>query len=809
MKTDLRQALRFLRRRPALSGSIVLTVALAVAATTVAFAIVEAVLLEPLPYESPDRLVAVWESNPRGEDRNVVSPANFLTWRDELESSFDAVASVLETSTTLLEDGAPERVGLVQASAAYFEMVGAETIAGRLYGEAEDAEGAAAVLVLSESFWRRRFAADPSVVGRTVQLGLRPGGAPFTVVGVLADRFDFDVEQSFGGVGRHDVWLPPRFPAEARQADGRYLQVVARLARGATVEVAQQEASALAAHLAQIFPDRQRGWDVNVVPLHRDLVGDARPTILVVFGAVCFVLLIACANVANLLMTRASERQQEMAVRAAMGAGRGRLVGQLLAESALLSMTGGMLGALLAHQTMTALIRVAPDIPRIDEMGMDGTVLAFTLVATAGTALLFGLAPALSLARPNLASWLGARGTAGRREGRRLRGSLVVVQVALSLVLLVGAGLLVRSLLNRLDVGVGFELEHLLTTEVQLGGATYEGERQALFFEELVERVRAVPGVRDASAITWPPLAGGGSRTSFWPLDRPVPAPGELPGADVRWVHRAYHGVMGIPLLAGRGFDDTDRAGAPLVVLVNETGADRIWPGESPIGKRIAMPWGDTLVAEVVGVVGDIRHEGPDTDPYPMFYWEHRQFHAFNMMSIVARTEGVESAAVVEGIRTELAELDPGVPLYNVHPMEELFADAVRRARFATMCLGLFALLALVLAAIGIYGVMAHSTEQRSQEIGIRMALGAARPAILGMVVRQGMAHVAVAIAIGAAGALALSRMLGSLVFDVSTADPLTFGAMALLLAATGLLACWLPARRASGIDPVETIRSE
>ena len=808
MKTDLRQAVRFLRRRPALSGSIVLTVALAVATTTVVFAVVEAVLLEPLPYDSPDRLVAVWESNPRGTERNVVSPANFLTWRDDLES-LDAVASMVETSTTLLEDGSPERVGFVQASAAYFEMVGAEAVVGRLYGEAEDAEGAGGVVVLSESFWRGRFGADPAVVGRTVQLGLRPGGTPFTVVGVLTDRFDFEVEQSFSGIGRRDVWLPPAFPAEARQASGRYLQVIARLAPGATVEAAQQEASALATQLAETFPDRQRGWGVNVVPLHQDMVGDARSTILVIFGAVCFVLLIACANVANLLMTRASERQQEMAVRSAMGAGRGRLVGQLLVESALLSMTGGLLGALLAYQAMRGLIGSAPDIPRIEEVGMDSTVVAFTLLATAGTALLFGLAPALSLSRSSVGFRLGARGASGGREARRLRGSLVVVQVALSLVLLVGAGLLVRSLLNRLDVGVGFELENLLTTEVQLGGATYEGERQALFFEELVERVRTVPGVREASAITWPPLAGGGSRTSFWPLDRPVPEAGELPGADVRWVHRDYHDVMGIPVLIGRAFDDTDRPEAPLVVLVNETGAERTWPGESPVGKRIAMPWDDTLVAEVVGVVADIRHEGPDTEPYPMFYWEHRQFNPFNMMSIVARTAGTESAAVVSGIRAELAELDPGVPLYNMHAMEQLFADAIRRARFATLSLGLFALLALVLAAIGIYGVMAHATEQRSQEIGIRMALGAARPTILGMVVREGMAQVAVALAIGTVGALALARLLRSLVFDVSTADPLTFGAMALLLAGTSLVACWLPARRASAIDPVQMIRSE
>lgn len=805
MRIELRQAARFLLRRPAFSGAVVLTVALAIATTTVVFAIVDGVLLEPLPYRNADRLVALWERNPRGNERNVVSPANFLTWREEL-ASFDAVASIIESSTAMLGEGEPERIGFVQAAPAYFEAVGAEALAGRLFTEADDAAGADPVIVLSEGFWRRRYGSDPGVLGRTLDLGSM---GPHTVVGVLPQRFDFDLEWSFAGVGSHDVWLPPRFPPEAREAAGRYLQVVARLAPGVSVESAEQEASALAARLAETFPDRQRGWGVNVIPLHRDLVGDARTTILVVFGAVCFVLLIACANVANLLMTAATARQQDMAVRSALGAGWGRILHQLLTESALLSVTGSALGLLLALWGVGAVVAAAPDIPRMDLVDLDGTVLAFALLATAGTALLFGVAPALLAGRANVSTWLRDREAGARRGARRLRDALAVAQVALSLMLLVGAGLLVRSLLNRLDVGVGFEVEGLLTTDVQLGGAAYDGERKALFFEQLVERVRAIPGVRDAGAITWPPLSGGGSRTSFWPLDRPVPEAGQLPGADVRWVHRDYHGTMGIPVLEGRAFEEGDRAGAPLVVLVSEAGARSIWPGESAVGKRIAMPWGDTLVAEVVGVVGDVRHSGPDTEPYPMFYWDHRQFAPFNFMSLVVRTGGVESAGMVTGMRAALADLDPGIPMYNVRSMDDLFEDAIRRTRFATLSLGAFAVMALVLAAIGVYGVMAHATQRRAREIGIRMALGAGRPSILGMILRQGMTQVGVAIVLGTAGALALSRLLGSLVFGVSTTDPLTFGSMALLLAATGLLACWLPARRASGIDPVETIGGE
>jgi putative ABC transport system permease protein len=795
---DVRHALRFFRRRPGFAAAIVMTVALAVSSTTVAFAIVNGVLLEPLAYRSPDRLVALWETNPRGNRRNVVSTANFLAWRDELHS-FDALAALTEGSGTLLYGGVPERVGVVVASAAYFEVVGAEPLFGRLYDDSDDEPGADPVAVLSEGFWRRRFGADRSIVGRTLHLGDRT----VTVVGVLPERFDFDIEWAFSGVGSHDVWRPPMFPPAARDAGGRYLEVIGRLAPGVSAQAAGDEANALAQRLADQFPERDRGWGVNVVPLHADLVGDARQTILVVFGAVCFVLLVACANVANLILTRANERQQEFGVRVALGASRVRMVRQLLVEGAALSMSGGALGLLLAWWGVHAVVAAAPDIPRIESVSLDPRVVSFALVATIGTALLFGLAPALRLPRAGN----GVARTSASRETRRLRRALAIGQVALSLVLLVGAGLLVRSLVNRLDTGVGFGVHGVVTADVQLGAAYGSEVERADFFEQLVARARAIPGVASASAITWPPLAGGGTRTSFWPLDRPAPEPGEAPGADIRWVQRDYRKTLGIPLLEGRFLGPQDDADAPMAVVVNETGARTIWPGESAVGKRIAMPWGDTLVAEVVGVVGDVRDLGPDTPPYPMFYWDHRQFEPFNQMSLVARTAEGETATAVAGMRAALADLDPAIPLYNVHTMQELFDDAVRRARFATESLGIFALVALLLASIGIYGVMAQVTEARTREIGIRMALGASRRSILGLVLTQGMAQIVVAVALGGAGALALTRFLRGLVFDVSTADPTTFVATALLLMVVGLVACWLPARRASRVDPVEAVR--
>ena len=802
---DVHQGLRFLRRRPGFTAAIVLTVALAVSSVTVAFAVVDGVLLEPLPYRTPERLVAVWETNPGGQQRNVVSPANYLTWRDELES-FESLASIIEGSNTLAFAEGPERVGVVQASAEYFDVVGAEPLMGRLYDVTDDDAGADPVAVLSESFWRRRFGADPGVVGTSIRLGERT----LTVVGVLPQRFDFEIEWVFSGVGSRDIWTPPMFPPAARDASGRYLQVVGRLAPGATVESARSEAEAHAAAVAEALPDRQRGWGLSVVPLQADMVGSERSTILVIFGAVCFVLLIACANVANLLLTRASERGQEMAVRGAMGASRGRIARQLLVESGLLSVAGGALGVLAAAWGVQGVVSTAPDIPRIGSVGLDATVLGFALLTTVATGLFFGLVPTLRLARADRAAALsGSRASTGR-ETQRLRSALTVAQVSLSLVLLVGAGLLIRSLANRLQAGVGFEVPGLLVAEVQTGSRAYpEGEARAAFFNELVERVQALPGVESASAITWPPLAGGGSRTDFWALDRPVPDAGEHPGADVRWVHRDYHETMGIGLLAGRLFTVEDAAEAPLVTVINETGERQLWPSESAIGKRIAMPWGDTLVAEIVGVVEDVRDNGPDTSPYPMFYWDHRQFSPFNQMSLVVRSAEAGRADLVAAIRRELAELDPALPLYNVTTAGELLDDALQRSRFATTALTLFAIIALALACIGIYGVMAQVTARRAQEIGIRIALGASHRSILRLIVGQGLGHIATAIVIGLVGALALSRYLGSLVFEVSAADPATLVATALLLGGVGLVACWLPARRAAFTDPVETMRAE
>ncbi|HEX9563144.1 MAG TPA: ABC transporter permease, partial [Gemmatimonadaceae bacterium] len=657
-----------------------------------------------------------------------------------------------------------------------------------------------------------RFGADQNVGGRTLILN----GSPQVILGVLPERYDLKPRFSFGSTGARDIWYPAQFAAADRSWGGRSLQVLGRLAPGVTVESARQEASLLAARLRQEFPDRQEGWDVAIVTLKTEIVGDVSTTVLIVFGAVCFVLLIACANVANLLLTRAAERHQEMAVRAALGAARSRLFRQLVVESLLLALLGGGVGLVLAGWGIVALVALAPDLPRLGAIGLDGSVIGFSVIATLGTALIFGLAPAIHLAGGDLAAWLTQRSSAGRPHTHRIRGALVATQVALSFMLLVGAGLLVRSLINRLGVDVGFDPEHLFTAELQPRArqvlATRDGatvEERAAFFDQVVERVRAIPGVQAASAVSIVPLSDDGQATRFWALDRSLPDAGQFPVADVRWVHRDYHRTMGIRLVTGRVFDDRDRAGAPLGVIINETGARQLWPGEPAISKRIAMPWRDTLFAEIIGVVGDVRHAGPD-DPVTRatLYWDHRQSNGPTKMVLVART--MDRPAVTAGaIRAAVRALDPDLPIYNARSMESLMGTVLARARFTTMALGSFALLALVLAALGLYGVMAYTTQQREREIGIRMALGADQTSVVRMVLRQGMTVVGVAVLIGAAGAAILSRVLRTLMFDVSPTDPSTFVGVALLLAATGLWACWLPARRASGIDPVEAIRRE
>jgi predicted permease len=804
MRHQIRLAWRVLARRPLLSIIIALTIGGALAAATIAFAVVQGVLLEPLPYAAPDRLVTVWERGPEN-DRNVVSPANFLAWREQLRS-FDQMASIMEVSATLGGEGEPERVGAVQATATYFPLVGAVPLVGRFYGEAEDVEGGPPVVVLGEGLWRRRFASDPALVGKTVLIN----GSAREVVGVLPSRFDFAPKAAFGRIGSRDIWLPPQFDGRARTWGGRFLQVLARVTPKTTVQAAQQEATTFATRLAELFPERNKGWGINVVPLRREVVGEVQTTLLVVFGSVCFVMLIACANVANLLLGRAAERRQEMAVRAALGAARQALLRQLLTESLVLAIAGGLIGLALASWGIGALVAAAPDLPRIESVRLDLGVVGFVVLMTGIVAVLTGLAPAVELSSQGSATWLTQRGSSGRREGRRLRRILVGAQVALSFVLLVGAGLLIRSLVNRLTISLGTNVDGVMIGDVSLTSSAYQsGARRMVLYQQLTDRIGAIPGVRAASLASIVPMSGSQQSHGFAALDRPASDANQF-SVDVRFVHHRYHEVMGIRLVQGELLDGRDGPGAPRRVLINETGARLAWPNESPIGKMIAMEWGDSLVAEVAGVVGDVRLNGPDQAvDRATVYWDYRQLGErvpFGM-TVVARTDRGEG--IVPEMRAALREVDPALPLYNVRTMASLLKGVVARARFTTVALALFAGLALGLAILGVYGVMAHSTQQREREIGIRLALGADRLSVIRMILREGGAVIYPALGIGLVASLVLTRLLRTLVFGVRPEDPVTLGVALVVLGVAGLAACWLPARRASIVNPVEAIRAE
>ncbi len=805
MRNLIALAGRSLRKRPVLSTAIVFTIGGALAIVTIAFSAVDGVLLRPLPYATPDRLVTIWErAIDRDQQRNPTSPANFYAWTDGL-NQVEGLTAVMETSVPLTGDGYPVQAGVVYTTGGLFPLIGAVPLVGRLFGAADDVEGGPEVIVIAEGLWRRRYGSDSGLVGRSIQVN----GRARQVIGVLPARFEFAPGMSFASVGSRDLYIPFQFGAQARTFGGRYLQVVGRLAPTASVGSAQQEASRLAARLRETFPERQQGWDINLVGLHADIVAKARTPIAFIFGAVCFVLLIACANVANLLMARATERRSEFAIRSALGAGRLALARQLFAESALLAGLGGGVGLLLSAWGTAALVRANPDLPRLDSIGLHGGTVGFALLATALTACLIGVGPALAASGGPLAGWFTQRGAVGDHRSGRARRSLVGVQVALSVILLMGTGLLVRSLLKRLEVDLGIDPANVLTAHVSLPRRAFPTpEQRSAAFEGLVDRISAMPGVDTASLSSIVPMSDQAQATSFHALDRPTPDLGKFPVADVRFVHHGFFATMRVPLVAGRYLGPSDRPGAPTAVVINETGAREIWPGETAIGKRIQMEWGDTLVAEVVGVVADVRLTGPDQPvDRATLYWDYRQTGTPGDMVLVVR--GTDAEPGIPPIRAALAEIDPTLPLYNVRTMGGLKALALAQSRFITGALLVFSLLGLGLAALGIYGVMAYGVQQRTREIGVRLALGADRRSVVRMVLREGGRLVAPALAIGAAAALLVSGLLRSLIFGVTPYDPLALGAGLAAIGVVALAACWIPARRASGIPPVEAIRSD
>ncbi|HEV2854529.1 MAG TPA: ABC transporter permease [Thermoanaerobaculia bacterium] len=802
---DVRYAARMLVNRPGFTAVAALTLALGVGANTAIFSVVEAVLLRDLPYRHASRVVVLWENN-RIADRehNVINPGNFLDWRDQAKS-FDEMAGYVDQRYNLTGAGDPEEVPSQLVTPNLFSLLGAEAALGRTFN-AKDGVAGQDVAVISDGLWRRRFGGSPSAVGRVISLN----GRNVTIIGVMPPGFKWFIPENSLTGKPAELWRPLTLTEEMRQRHGRFMSAAARLAPGVSLAQARAEMDTIAARLEKQYVDFNTGWGATVVPLREQLAGEIKPALLVLLGAVGFVLLIACVNVANLLLARATGRHKEIAIRSAIGAGRRRIVRQLLTESLLLALLGGALGLLLSRWCVQALVALSPaNLIGVDQVGVNGRILVFTLGVSILTGMIFGLAPALEASRINLNDTLkeSSRGTAGSSRGRRLRDALIVAEVGLALVLLVGAGLMIRSFLRLQGVDPGFDAANLLTLRVSLPAAKYGEDRQVVaFYREAVARMRTLPGVTSVSVVSALPFADLGAATDFTIQGRPEPAPGQEPSTDVRVADEAYFRTMKIPVLAGRTFTEQEAIEDRKVVVVNEALARTYFPGENPIGKTIFVHMkDDPYPTEIIGVVGDARYKALDGELRPMVYWTPPQL-AYSSMTFVLRTS-VEPESMGDDARREILAIDKDQPVSDVRTMESWLADSVARTRFGTLLLGGFAGLALLLAAIGIYGVMSHSVAQRQSEIGVRMALGARAWDVLLLVIRQGLALVLVGVALGLIGALALTRVLSSLLYGVSATDPLTFAAIALLLMAVSWIACYIPARRAARVDPLIAMR--
>ena len=811
---DLRYTVRMLIKRPGFTVVAILALALGIGANTAIFSVVNAVLLRPLPYENPEQLVMMWETNPRlklGYDEVSVAPANFIDWKNQ-NSVFQEVAAFWPNTFNLAGAGQPERLEGVDVSAGLFSMLGAQPARGRVFEAGEDEPGRNHVVIVSHGLWQRRFASDPDLVGKTIKLN----GEEFTVIGIMPEDFQFPRRTELPAQYRFfppqpELWAPLVFTQTQLQNRGTHnTAAMGRLKSGVTLDEARSEMSAIANHLAEQYPRTNRGFDVILTPMHEQAVGRVRPALLILFSAVGLVLLIACANVANLLLARTASRKKEIAIRTALGAGRARLVRQFLTESVLLAMTGGVIGLLLALWGIDILLTLAPgNLPRLNEVRLDGYVLGFTLLVSLVTGLAFGLAPAYRASKPDLNEALkeGARGVSVSFARNRLRSLLVVAEVALSLVLLVGAGLLIKSFLKLQQVNPGFKAENAFAIEVALPDTSYpESDRQVTFFNQLLERVSRLPEVESASVSASIPFSGSENSTGFGVEGYQFTEQGPL--ADYAAIAPGFFNVMGIPIVRGRDFTERDNKDAPQVVIVSQSLAERFFPDGDAIGKRLTFNFGAERVArEIVGVVGDVKYTALNAEPIPAVYMPHPQFPSGFMYLVVRPASG--TPGLIGQVRAEAWAIDKDLPLSTVHNMEDLIAASVVSERFNMLLLAIFAVVALVLAAVGVYGVMSYSVTERTREIGIRMAMGARQKDVLKLVVGQGMALAFAGVAIGLAAALGLTRFMESLLFGVTATDAATFFFISLLLTFVALIASYIPAQRATKVDPMVALRYE
>ncbi len=799
---DIRYAVRMLIKKPGFTVVVVAALALGIGANTAIFSIVNSILLRPLPYRDPARLAMIWMDNKRmNVDQDIHSYPNYVDYRDQ-NQVFESMAAYSGISLNLVGVGEPERILGAATTASLFEVLGVDPQLGRVFTVEEEQIGQDKVAILSYGLWQRRFGGDPNILGQQILVS----DVSRTVIGVMPPSFKYPHKDA-------EIWVPLAVSDNARQARGSFAYyAIGRLKPGVSIEQARVEMSSIASNLANQYPGLE-GYGVNLVPLHEQVTGKVRPALLVLLGTVAFVLLIACANVANLLLARAAGREREIAIRTALGANRARLIRQLLTESTLMGLAGGAAGLLIAKWGLSALIALSPeDIPRLDQIGIDGRVLGFTVLVSLLTGLVFGLVPALQASKPDLNESLkesGRSSTAGV-ERRRARSALVVVEVALSLVLLIGAGLMVKSFSRLQKVDLGFNPDRLVSMNIQLSRTKYQGPAGAQFFRQLIDRVEAMPGVESAGAISAIFIDALPNSTNFTVEGKPPVPASEQIETPVDVVTPSYFRTMGIALLRGRELTEQDGLESQQVAVINDTFARRFWPGEDPIGRRFKFgdtdsdaPW-----MTIVGVVGDMRRTGLDVDVRCETFLPYSQRRFVGFLSLVVRAKS-DPRVIATAVRDQVWGIDPSQPVSHIRTMDQLLEGMMAQRRLNMVLFALFGGVALVLAAVGVYGVISYSVTQRTHEIGIRMALGAGSADVLRLIIANGMTLVLIGVAIGLIAAFALTRLMTTLLFGVSATDPATFAAISGILSGVALAACFVPALRAIKVDPMVALRYE
>jgi putative ABC transport system permease protein len=806
---DARYAVRALRRAPGFAVVAIVTLALGIGANTAIFSVVNGVLLRRLPYPNADRIVRLWSATP-DEPRGAHSAADFLDFQRRNET-LAALAGYREDALTVAPPGAESvRITSAVVTADFFDVFGTPAALGRTFNLATDRSTNEPLIVLSRDTWLRQLNGDPQAAGRRI----RVNGVPHTIVGIMPGDFHYPEDAKAWVLSPLVVPTPPLdVPGDLLQTrDVHYFNVLGLVKPGVTTDAARADLTAVAASLAREFPQSNARRTLRIQPLHDDVVGDVRGALLLLLGAVGLVLLIACANVASLLLARASGRQRELAVRAALGASRGRLVRQLVAESLVLGAAGGVAGVIVGTWAVALLVNVLPEgIPRAEQIGLDARVAAIAVLLSLVSALLFGLVPAWQASRADASAVLHEAGTRGSTAGRgraRTRASVVVVEIALTLVLLVAAGLLINSFVRLQRVDPGFRVDGVTLVSLPVPQAQYpDGKRQAAFYQRVLESVRQYPGIQSAALLFPTPLEGDNAHGSFSIEGRPAATRADRSFAAIASISPAYFRTMGISIVKGRDFNERDREPAPAVIIVNRALARKYWGSEDPVGKHIHFGNADDDWLTVAGIVADAHNVGLREEPVPMLYLPY-QYFTLPFMSIAVRSD-TGTATVATAVREAVRAIDPEMPIDKVKPIGDLIAEQVAEPRFRTMLIGAFALMAVLLAAVGVYGLISYSVAQRTREIGIRVALGARPEQVMMPVLKEGLTLALAGIAIGLAGAAAATRLLARFLYGVGALDPATFAAVAALLLAIALLASYIPSRRALRIDPIEALRDE